>query len=187
MVLFSQYLCKTKDDSYCCAANQGKDGREDAALGQPSECCRGQPRSLLHWLNGSNPPHHCLVPWFALLGSCPRLGVGSRKVGRAGAVLGTAGGSGEAAGPAGQGRSQVQGTPRWCSITPPGQPQAPQLGCAKLPEQELALPLLTAAARCRMPWALVLTSPASSGVCSACHFQPPFLLYSNDLSSSVLQ
>ncbi|KFV76208.1 hypothetical protein N308_09272, partial [Struthio camelus australis] len=23
LVLFSQYLCKTKDDSYCCAMNQG--------------------------------------------------------------------------------------------------------------------------------------------------------------------
>lgn len=49
MVLFSQYLCKTKDDSYCCAANQGKDGREDAVLGQPwgaagaglALCCAG--------------------------------------------------------------------------------------------------------------------------------------------------
>lgn len=36
-----------------------------AALG----CCRGRPRSLLRWLNRSNPPHHCSVPWFALLGS----------------------------------------------------------------------------------------------------------------------
>ncbi|KFW77240.1 hypothetical protein N305_08965, partial [Manacus vitellinus] len=23
LVLFSQYLCKTKDDSYCCARSQG--------------------------------------------------------------------------------------------------------------------------------------------------------------------
>lgn len=56
-------------------------------------------------------------------------------MGRAGAVLGTAGGSGEAAGPAGQGQSQVQGAPWWCSVTPPGIPLHPGLAAQCCPSR----------------------------------------------------
>lgn len=133
-----------------------------AALG----CCRGWPRSLPRWLNRSNPPNHCSVPWFALLGSwvagAGRWGEQERCwVPQVGAVRL----------PAPLGRGNLR-----CRVPHGGAPSPPRASPCTLVWLHNAaragarFASVTAAARCRMPWVPILTSPTSSGVYSARHF-----------------
>lgn len=74
LVLFSQYRCKTKDDSYCCTRSQGRrDGGAEvwAALAFPPPRCWTQPCSPPRRLNRSIPPQRRLISFLTLRGAAP--------------------------------------------------------------------------------------------------------------------
>lgn len=77
VVLFSQYLCKTKDESYCCAAKRG--------WGCPRLLTPHLPRAVQNeWANPPLSPHPT-AQGLGLLCWAPDPGAAGRVVGRCGA------------------------------------------------------------------------------------------------------
>lgn len=77
VVLFSQYLCKTKDESYCCAAKRG--------WGCPRLLTPHLPRAVQNEWANSPPSPHPTAQGLGLLCWAPDPGAAGRVVGRCGA------------------------------------------------------------------------------------------------------